>query len=318
MYTIRSILVKRTAMRYNRARPRREPSIGRRAFRLKAIPATGKAAHVMRFTKMHGIGNDFIIIDAIRQYVSAPELLASRLCDRHFGIGADGLILALPSGRADARMRIFNSDGSEPEMCGNGIRCLAKYLYDSGLCQKLPMTVETAAGVLTLQIEAEDGRARRVTVNMGAPRFSAGDIPVAAAGNAVTLQADGRPLRFFCVGMGNPHAVTFDLYPDRETLMRLGPAIEGDPVFPRRANVEFCRLDGQGGAEVSVWERGVGPTLACGTGACAVLAAGAAQGLLPRQAPIRLPGGTLSVRWGEDGCLYMTGPAETVFEGDIP
>ncbi len=271
----------------------------------------------MQFTKMHGIGNDFIILDAVRQYVGDPKALAIRLCDRHFGIGADGLILALPSARADARMRIFNSDGSEPEMCGNGIRCLGKFLYDSGLCQKLPMTVETLAGVLTLEMAVEGGVARGVTVNMGKPRLSPGDIPVAASENAVTIDVEGRPLRFFCVSMGNPHAVTFDLFPDGEDLRRLGPLVERSPLFPQRANVEFCRLDGTGGAQVQVWERGVGPTLACGTGACAVLTAAACQGLLPRTAPIRLPGGTLTVRWDGDGCLYMTGPAETVFTGEI-
>ena len=271
----------------------------------------------MRFTKMHGIGNDFIILDAIRQYVQAPQMLSSRLCDRHFGVGGDGLILALPSTRADARMRIFNSDGTEPEMCGNGIRCLGKFLYDEGLCRKLPMTVETGAGVLTLDMEIGGGTVRSVTVNMGAPRFTPGEIPVAADTNAVQLEIEGRTLRFFCVGMGNPHAVTFDLFPDDEALCRLGPQVERHPLFPRRANVEFCRLDGNGGAQVQVWERGVGPTLACGTGACAVLAAGASQGLLPYSAPIALPGGTLNVRWAEDGCLYMTGPAQRVFDGEI-
>ncbi|MBR6219882.1 MAG: diaminopimelate epimerase [Clostridia bacterium] len=272
----------------------------------------------MRFTKMHGIGNDFIIIDAIRQYVSDPESLAARWCDRHFGIGADGLILALPSALADAKMRIFNSDGSEPEMCGNGIRCLAKFLYDSGLCQKLQMTVETAAGPMALTLDAAGARARRVTVNMGRPRFSPREIPVASGSNALTLQVEGQALRFFCVGMGNPHAVTFDLYPDRDALARLGPQLERHPAFPRGANVEFCRLDGSGGVDVAVWERGAGATLACGTGACAVLAAAASQGLLPRRATVRLPGGALSIRWGEDGCLYMTGEAQTVFEGTIP
>lgn len=271
----------------------------------------------MRFTKMHGIGNDFIIIDAIRQYLPDPQSLSARLCDRHFGVGGDGLVLALPSARADARMRIFNSDGSEPEMCGNGIRCLGKFLYDEGLCQKIPMTVETGAGVLELGLEVADGAVRGVTVNMGAPRFEPGAIPVAGASNALTIDVDGRPLRFFCVGMGNPHAVTFDLFPGDDALRDLGPRIERHPLFPRHTNVEFCRLDGAGGAQARVWERGAGPTLACGTGACAVLAAGASQGLLPREAPIRLPGGTLRIRWGEDGCMYMTGPAETVFTGEI-
>ena len=266
---------------------------------------------------MHGIGNDFIIVNGFRQYINDPSTLAKKLCNRHFGIGADGLILALPSDRADARMRIFNSDGSEPEMCGNGIRCLGKFLYDGGICQKLSMSVETGAGVLALDVEAEGGLARRVTVDMGAPRFEPEAIPVAADRNEVTLEVDGLALRFFCVGMGNPHAVTFDLFPEGEQFLRLGALLERHPAFPRRANIEFCRTDGAGGAQVRVWERGDGPTLACGTGACAVLTAAACQGLLPRTAPIRLPGGTLTVRWDGDGCLYMTGPAETVFTGQI-
>ena len=271
----------------------------------------------MRFTKMHGIGNDFILIDGFHCAVEDPRALAARLCDRHFGVGADGLILALPSTVADARMRIFNSDGSEPEMCGNGIRCLGGFLYDSGLCRKPVMTVETLAGVLTLALEPGAGRGHRRTVDMGAARLDPGEIPVAAPSNAVTIEIEGRALRFFCVSMGNPHAVTFDLYPEGDEFLRLGAQLERHPLFPRRANIEFCRLNPRGGADVRVWERGDGPTLACGTGACAVLTAGASQGLLPRSAPIRLPGGALDIRWAEDGHLYMTGPAETVFTGEF-
>ena len=277
----------------------------------------GKAADTLQFTKMHGIGNDFIIIDGFRQAIHDPSALAVKLCDRRFGIGADGLIVAAPSTVADARMRIFNRDGSEPEMCGNGIRCLGKFLYDSGICRKLAMTVETRAGVLALALEQDGGTVKRLKVDMGAPCFDPGQIPVASGSNRLTLDVEGHALRFFCVGMGNPHAVTFDLFPDDEALCRLGPQVERHPLFPRRANVEFCRLDGNGGAQVQVWERGVGPTLACGTGACAVLATGASQGLLPYSAPIALPGGTLNVRWAEDGCLYMTGPAQRVFDGEI-
>ena len=270
----------------------------------------------MRFTKMHGIGNDFILLDGFAGDIPHPEALAARLCDRHFGIGADGLILVLPSAVADARMRILNSDGSEAEMCGNGLRCLGKFLYDGGLCRKSPMRVETPAGILTLEIEAEDGRARRLTVDMGAPRFDPVQIPVAADTNELTLEVGGRSLNFFCVGMGNPHAVTFDLYPDGGEFARLGPLLERHPAFPRRANIEFCRI-ADGGAQVRVWERGDGPTLACGTGACAVLAAGASMGLLPRRAGIALPGGSLDIRWADDGHLFMTGPAETVYTGEI-
>jgi len=271
----------------------------------------------MLFTKMHGIGNDFILLDGFGSGIPDPEGLAIRLCDRHFGIGADGLILALPSKRADARMRIVNSDGSEAEMCGNGLRCLGKFLYETGLCRKTPMRVETLAGILTLALETgDDGGVRRITVDMGAPSFDPALIPVAAENNAVTLEVAGHRLRFFCVSLGNPHAVTFDLFPDDETFAALGPALEHHPIFPRRCNIEFCRLDGDG-AQVRVWERGDGPTLACGTGACAVLTAGASQGLLPRQARIQLPGGALVIRWDEDGHLFMTGPAETVFTGEI-
>ena len=284
---------------------------------MRVIQDSGEAAYTLQFTKMHGIGNDFIMLDGFRQPVNSPRELAIRLCDRHYGIGADGLILALPAREADARMRILNSDGSEAEMCGNGLRCLGKYLYDRGICTASCMRVETLAGTLALEIEAENGQAQRITVDMGAPRFEPEQIPVAGPSNALTLEAEGRALRFFCVGMGNPHAVTFDLYPDDGEFMRLGPLLERHPAFPKRANIEFCRPDGAGGAQVRVWERGDGPTLACGTGACAVLAAGASLGLLPRRAPIRLPGGTLDIRWDPDGHLFMTGPAETVFTGEI-
>jgi len=270
----------------------------------------------MRFTKMQGIGNDFILLDGFGCDIPDPGALAVRLCDRHFGIGADGLILALPSAQADARMRIFNSDGSEAEMCGNGVRCLGKFLYDTGLCRRTPLRVETPAGILALALEVgPDGRVQSVTVDMGAPDFDPARIPVAADSNAVTLEVSGHRLRFFCVSMGNPHAVTFDLFPDDATFTALGPLLERHPVFPRRCNIEFCRAEA-GGAQVRVWERGDGPTLACGTGACAVLAAGVAQGLLPRRAQIRLPGGALTIRWDDGGHLFMTGPAETVFTGE--
>ncbi len=296
-------LVKRAAIGYND--------------RGKTVRPGGEVARALRFVKMHGIGNDFIIIDGFRQTVESPAALAARLCDRHFGVGGDGLILVLPSDVADARMRVYNSDGGEAEMCGNGLRCLGKYLYDAGLCRKDAMRVETGAGILALCVEAEGDLARRIAVDMGAPRFAPAGIPVAGESNRVTLDAGGRALRFFCVSMGNPHAVTFDLYPDDAEFTRLGALLERHPVFPNRANIEFCRLNDAGGADVRVWERGDGPTLACGTGACAVLAAGASQGLLPRQAEIRLPGGALDIRWEPNGHITMTGPAETVFTGEL-
>lgn len=272
----------------------------------------------MEFTKMHGIGNDFIIINGFRQVPDDPAALSKRLCARRFGVGADGLILALPSEVADARMRIINADGGEPEMCGNGIRCLGKYLWDAGIARRDPMTIETLAGVLMLSvIPGEDGLARAVTVDMGAPRFDPAEIPVDAPENIVRVPLDGLDARFFCVSMGNPHAVTFDLWPDDDAFRRFGPMMERHPLFPRRANIEFCRVDPQGGVDVRVWERGDGETLACGTGACAVVAAGASLGLLPRATDVRLPGGTLKIEWAGNGHMFMTGPAETVYEGRI-
>lgn len=272
----------------------------------------------MEFTKMHGIGNDFIIINGFRQVPDDPAGLSRRLCERRFGVGADGLILALPSDVADARMRIINADGGEPEMCGNGIRCLGKYLWDAGIARRDPMTIETLAGVLTLSVTpGEDGLARAVTVDMGAPRFDPAEIPVDAPENTVCVPLDGLDARFFCVSMGNPHAVTFDLYPDDERFRRFGAAMERHPLFPQRANIEFCRLRQDGEVDVRVWERGDGETLACGTGACAVAVAGASLGLAGRDLAVHLPGGALRIRWAEDGRVWMTGPAETVYAGEI-
>ena len=264
---------------------------------------------------MHGIGNDFIIIDAFRQApegLNQPAELAKKICRRHFGIGADGLILALPSKVADARMRIFNADGGEPEMCGNGLRCLGRFLCDTGLVPRGAMRVETGAGVLALTVDA-----KAVTVDMGAPRLAPADIPVDAPSNRITLTLDGAPVGFFCVSMGNPHAVTYDLYPEDDRFYRYGPMLENHPLFPRRANIEFCRLNPEGGVDVRVWERGDGETLACGTGACAVTVAGASLGLIPRETDVRLPGGTLHIRYSEAGPVFMTGPAEVVFHGEF-
>ena len=198
-------------------------------------------------------------------------------------------------------------------MCGNGIRCLGRFLLDEGLCHKTPMTIETNAGIKTLAFEP-DGQ---ITVDMGMPCFDPREIPVSSPANTITLPLNGREATFFCVSMGNPHAVTFDAFPDQEAFLQLGPALENHPIFPRRANIEFCRVAQDGGVDVKVWERGAGPTLACGTGACAVLAAGASLGLIERDSIIHLPGGDLRVRWTQDGHLMMTGPAETICHGEI-
>ena len=267
----------------------------------------------MRFTKMQGIGNDFVLVNGFETpRIDDPGALSRRICDRHFGVGADGLIWMVPSDCADVRMRIFNSDGTEPEMCGNGLRCAARFARDEGIVAGDRMTIETLAGVLTVEI---DGRG--ATADMGAPILDAPQIPVAGESNRLTLETEAGPLRFFCVSMGNPHAVTFDLYPEDDAFYRLGPALERHPAFPAKANIEFCRIR-EGGIDVRVWERGDGETLACGTGACAVLTAAASQGLTARESDVRLPGGTLHIRWDDGGHLFMTGPAETVFTGDYP
>lgn len=265
----------------------------------------------MRFTKMHGIGNDFVVIDGFRYIdISDPGALSERMCDRHFGVGADGLIWMVPSSCADARMRIFNSDGSEPEMCGNGLRCAAQFLRDEGIVDKDVMTIETLAGVLTVTFND-----RGITADMGEPILDPARIPVYSDSNRIILNVDGLKLNFFCVSMGNPHAVTFDLYPEDDSFYRLGPALENHPAFPAKANIEFCRVR-DGGIDVRVWERGDGETLACGTGACATLTAAATLGLTGRSAPVRLPGGTLQITWNENNHLQMTGPAQTVFVGE--
>ena len=270
----------------------------------------------MRFTKMHGIGNDFVIIDAIHNQIENPSELAKRVCRRRFGVGADGLILICESDRADVKMRIFNSDGSEPEMCGNGIRCAAKYVYDKGICPKTHMTIDTLAGVLAIDLTM-DGETTLAAVDMGEPEFTPAKIPVAADSNRIKVQLGGREVEFFCVSMGNPHAVTFDIFPDEEDFRRFGPMMECHPLFPAKANIEFCRVDDRENITVKVWERGDGPTLACGTGSCAVLAAAVSLGLAERKASIHLPGGALHDEWLPNNHIRMTGPAETSFEGEI-
>lgn len=267
----------------------------------------------MKFEKIQGAGNDFIVVDGfVYPHLPDPGALSKTMCDRHFGVGADGLIWMVHSDCADARMRIFNSDGSEPEMCGNGLRCAAKFWKDSGYVSGNRMTVETLAGILTVEL-SDDG----ITADMGMPRLDPKEIPVAAPTNRVTIDLDGKPAEFFCVSMGNPHAVTFDCYPEDASFYRLGAMLEKHPLFPAKANIEFCRVR-DGGIDVRVWERGDGETLACGTGACAVLTAAASQGLSGRESDVRLPGGTLHIRWAEDGHLMMRGPAVTVFSGEWP
>jgi diaminopimelate epimerase len=275
----------------------------------------------MKFTKMHGCGNDYVYVDCFRNPPPRDPAAVSRaVSDRHFGVGADGLILICPSERADARMRMFNADGSEAEMCGNGVRCVAKYVYDHGLARKPTMTVETGRGVLTLDLEVSGGSVRQVRVDMGEPILEAERIPTTLPGNPprdVPLPA--HDLRVTCVSMGNPHCITFVDEITDALVLGIGPQVERHPAFPRRVNVEFVRVNSPDDVTLRVWERGSGETLACGTGACAVAVAGALTGRTGRRVTAHLPGGDLLLHWSEaDNRVYMTGPAVEVFSGDWP
>jgi diaminopimelate epimerase len=277
----------------------------------------------MHFIKMHGCGNDYVYVDCFRQAVPAdPPALSKIISDRHFGIGADGLILIGPSEKADARMRMYNADGSEGEMCGNGVRCIAKYLYEHGVVRKDKITLETGRGILILEPEVKNGAVSRVRVDMGEPILEAERIPTTLPGNppidAPLVVGDGT-MPVTCVSMGNPHCVNFvDTITDALVLV-LGPKIEKHPAFPRRTNVEFAKVNGGGDVTVRVWERGSGETLACGTGACAVAVAGVVSKRLDRQVTVHLRGGDLDLFWSErDNHVYMTGPAVEVFQGDWP
>ena len=278
----------------------------------------------MKFLKMQGTGNDFVVVDGLRDGASARDwtALARSICDRHFGVGSDGLLLVAPSERADVRMRMWNPDGSESEMCGNGIRCFAKYLYDSGLIGRAEMKVETGAGVLDLVVHARDGAAERVTVAMGVPELRPERIPVAVAGERafdLPLDGVGAEVVVDCVSMGNPHAVMFLDRPVADfPLESVGPRVERHPLFPRRVNFEIVSRRGRGELDARVWERGAGITLACGTGACAVAAAARVKGLIGDRTVVHLPGGALELQWDGRGEVLMTGPAALVFEGSWP
>ena len=285
----------------------------------------------MRFIKMQGAGNDFVLVetsDTRRDW----SKVAVKMCDRHYGIGADGLLLLMPSAVADCRMRIFNSDGSEAEACGNGIRCLVKHFVDGRLAgsQVKEVSVETIAGVRKAEVHRARGKVDKVRIGMGEPRFAAGDIPVAAGrerGRLVDIKSmagysinvDGSELGLNLVSMGNPHAVYFTQQPVSDfPLSRLGPKVERHQIFPRGVNFEVARKLGRGHIEARVWEKGVGETLACGSGACAITVAAQRLGYIDRKAEIKLPGGTLEVEWDGAGEVFLSGPAETVFSGEWP
>jgi diaminopimelate epimerase len=270
----------------------------------------------MRFTKMHGIGNDYVYVDAFQETnLGDLSTLARRISDRHFGVGGDGLIVICPSERADARMRMFNADGSESEMCGNGLRCVAKYVYDHGIARKERLALETGRGVLSVDLEVRGGRAERVRVNMGEPIVAADKIPTRLAGNPPTetpITVGGRTFPVTCVSMGNPHCVVFVEQATDDWVLGIGPQVEKHELFPARVNVEFVEVVSRTELRQRTWERGSGETLACGTGASAVCVAGVLTG----RTLIHLLGGDLEIEWNEaDNCVYKTGPAVEVFTG---
>ncbi len=277
----------------------------------------------MKFTKMHGIGNDYVYINCFRERVENPEELSIRVSDRHFGIGSDGLILIKPSKVADCEMAMYNADGSRSEMCGNGIRCVGKYVYENGIVKKKTVTVETLAGIKTLDllVDKASGKVDMVTVNMGEPIFVPGQIPVLLEENpvkAVPIIIDQKEYQVTCLSMGNPHAVVFTENIKELDLESLGPKFENYKKFPNRINTEFVEKKDNAHLKMRVWERGSGETLACGTGACASVVAAIINGYTGRKVEIELLGGKLGIFWNpEDNCVYMTGPAETVFTGEL-
>jgi diaminopimelate epimerase len=276
----------------------------------------------MQFTKMHGAGNDYVYVNAFAERLPADiPALAVAISDRHTGVGGDGLILICPSEVADARMRMFNADGSESEMCGNGVRCVAKYVYDHGICRRNELRIETGRGVLTLQLEIKGSRAERVRVNMGPPILEDSKIPTTLAGNPPLrqkLSAAGREFEVTCVSMGNPHCITFVDELNDDWVLRVGPEVEKHPAFPRRVNAEFVQVLSRGEIRMRVWERGSGETLACGTGASATCVAAVLNDLTDRRIVAHLPGGDLELEWAESNDVFLTGPAVEVFSGNWP
>lgn len=288
----------------------------------------------MRFTKMQGLGNDYVYVDCFSQRIPAdPATLAQKIADRHFGVGGDGLILICPSERADARMRMFNADGSESEMCGNGVRCVAKYVHDHGIAKKETLTIETGRGVLTLMLDVQAGQAKRIRVDMGEPILESEKIPTTLPGPRVVdvalpqyqaasdawLKESGLDPRMTCVSMGNPHVVIYCQDVSKIPLETVGPVLENHAWFPRRINVHFVHAHSSNEVTMRTWERGSGITLACGTGACAVCVAGVLSGRTGRKIIAHLPGGDLELEWNEsDNHVYMTGPAVEVFSGEWP
>ena len=277
----------------------------------------------MKFTKMHGCGNDYIYVNCFEEKIDDPGALALKLSDRHKGIGSDGLIMIKPSDCADFEMDIYNSDGSRAAMCGNGIRCVGKYVYDHGMTDKTTISVDTASGIKILELYPENGKVEKVRVNMGAPILTAAQIPVKAETEQVIDQiitAGGEDYRFTAVSMGNPHSVVFVEQDVREfPLEQVGPLFEHNVIFPDRVNAEFVRKIDDTTVEMRVWERGAGETMACGTGACAVAVASILnKKVTGNTVKVCLMGGDLEITWDrEQNLVFMTGPATTVFDGEI-
>lgn len=276
----------------------------------------------MKFTKMQGIGNDYIYVNCFEEKVSDPERVSQIVSDRHFGIGGDGLVLIMPSDMADFRMRMFNADGSEGNMCGNATRCIGKYVYDNGLTDKTEITLETRSGIKYLTLYPENGKVKTVLVNMGKAILTPSDIPMKADGDSFInkpIEVSGKKVNITAVSMGNPHAVTYVEDVDGLELEKIGPAYENHPLFPERVNTEFIKVLDSHTIQMRVWERGSGETWACGTGACAAAVASVENGYFKRgeEITVKLRGGDLYITYKEDGTVLMRGPAQTVFTGEI-
>lgn len=284
------------------------------------MEAKSKENCMVRFSKMHGAGNDYVYIDATKSEPDAPESLAVEISDRHFGVGSDGLVLILPSDKADFRMRMFNSDGSEAEMCGNATRCIGKYVYEKGLTDKTSLSLETKGGIKSLFLHVEDGKVASVTVDMGEPILTPELIPVRSDGKESKISETecvcGKEYAITTVSMGNPHAVIFvDTITD-DMVLAEGPRLEIADIFPRKSNIEFAKILDRNNIEMRVWERGTGETLACGTGACATAVAAVLNGLADRDVSLHLRGGVLQIYWNPDtNHVMMTGPAQFICDG---
>lgn len=274
----------------------------------------------MKFTKMEGCGNDYVYVNGFEEKIDNPNEVAIAVSDRHFGIGSDGLIIINPSEVADFKMCMYNADGSEGKMCGNGIRCVAKYVYDFNLTDKDVITVETLSGIKTLKLNVENGKVKTVRVNMGAPILECDKVPVKYDDEKMInkpVKVDGKTFNITCVSMGNPHAVTFINDTDNLEIEKIGPKFENNEIFPDKVNTEFIQIIDKKSVKMRVWERGSGETFACGTGACACVVASVLNRLTENKVTVKLLGGELEIEYNQDeNTVYMTGPARVVFTGE--